>query len=154
MPRFLVDRTLGRLTRWLRLLGYDAVWESGDDVAGLLARAQADGRVLLTRDTLVIERRPVRRGDVTAVLLRGDHVEEQLRQLRVELGLCRRGPARCLVCNERLEVLTVEQARLRVPAYVAETQTEFRYCAVCDRITWPATHWESASRVLRAAGFL
>jgi uncharacterized protein with PIN domain len=153
-PRFLVDRTVGRLARWLRLLGYDAVWEPTDDLAGLLALAESEKRVLLTRDTLLIERRPVRHGDVKAVLLRGDHVEEQLRQLRVEIGLRPQGSSRCLVCNAALERLTAEQARLRVPPYVAETQTEFHHCAVCDRITWPATHWENASRVLRAAGFL
>jgi uncharacterized protein with PIN domain len=114
-PRFLVDRTVGRLARWLRLLGYDAVWEPTDDLAGLLALAESEKRVLLTRDTLLIERRPVRHGDVKAVRAPRRPREEQLRQLRVEIGLRPQGSSRCLICNAALERLTAEQARLRVP---------------------------------------
>ncbi|MFH0916312.1 MAG: Mut7-C RNAse domain-containing protein [bacterium] len=152
-PCLLVDRTLGRLARWLRLLGYDAVWERSAGPAELLARAQAESRGLLTRDTLLVERRAVRRGLVRAVLVRDDLVADQLRRLRIEQGLRRVAEPRCLVCNGPLEPRVLRHVRDRVPPYVARTQTRFSFCPACDRVTWPATHWESMQRRLAEAGF-
>jgi len=151
--RFLVDRTLGRLVRWLRLLGYDTVWDRFGAPAAVLARAAEEDRVVLTRDTLLVERRPVRRGHVRAVLVRADLLAEQLQQLRSEEGLRRRGEPRCLVCNGRLELRAPYEVRERVPRYVAQTQTRFTYCPTCDRVTWPATHWDNMQRTLDNAGF-
>ena len=150
---FLVDRTLGRLARWLRLLGYDTIWEAAAGPADLLARAEREDRVLITRDTLLVERRAVHRGRIRAILVRGDRVAEQLRQLRVEEGLRSVGASRCLVCNSSLEELRVDAVRQRVPPYVAATQEHFTYCPVCDRVTWPATHWDDMQRRLAEAGF-
>ena len=150
----LVDGTLGRLARWLRLLGYDAANDGEAGPADLVARAEAEGRVLLTRDTLLVERRAVHRGRVRAVLVRGDTLSEQLEQLRAEEGLRRVGPPRCLVCNGELQHLSVDDVRDRVPPYVAATQASFTYCPVCDRVTWPATHWADMTRRLAEAGLL
>lgn len=150
---FLADRTVGRLARYLRMLGHDTVWDVGSDASGLLAKACAEGRTLLTRDTLLVQRRAVRRGVVRAVLVRDDRVVDQLKQLRGELGLRREGPSRCLVCNASLQELPPTLAKDRVPPYVAATQNRFRYCPACDRITWAATHLEDMQRRLREAGY-
>ncbi len=152
-PPLLVDRTLGRLARWLRLLGYDTVWDRSGGPASVLARALEEDRVVLTRDTLLVARRAVCRGQTRAVLVRSDHVVEQLRQLRQEEGLLRLREPRCLVCNGLLEPRAPGEVRERVPPYVAQTQTRFGYCPVCDRVTWPATHWENMQRTLARAGF-
>jgi hypothetical protein len=152
-PRFLVDRTLGRLVRWLRLLGYDTAWDRSGDPPAVLARAAEEERVVLTRDTLLVERRPVGRGQVRAILVRADLLVDQLRQLHDEEGVGRRGEPRCLVCNGLLQGRAPEQVRERVPPYVAQTQTRFTYCPPCDRVTWPATHWENMQRTLDDAGF-
>jgi uncharacterized protein with PIN domain len=148
-----VDRTLGRLARWLRLLGHDTAWVPEAKPDELLAQAEREDRVLLTRDTLIMERRAVHRGRVRAVLVRGDHLAGQLEQLRTEEGLHRVGPPRCLVCGSRLERMSPEEARGRVPAYVAETQPAFTYCPACDRVMWPATHWKDMQRRLAEGGF-
>lgn len=151
-PRLLADEMLGRLARWLRVLGYDTAWKRGvsDDV--LLQQAERQGRLLLTRDTLLAQRRAVRRGAVTALLVRHDHLHDQLVQLRADLSLQQVAEPRCLVCNGELRPVTVEYAALRVPPYVAATQTAFRYCTACDRVVWPGTHWDEMLRVLRRAG--
>ncbi len=151
--RFLVDEMLGRLSRWLRILGYDAEWARDVEDDALLDRAAAEGRVLLTRDTLLMQRRAVRRGQVTAVLVRGDRIIDQLRYLREELGLFRQAESRCVVCNVRLERLGRLEAGLRVPAYVFETQHSFRECPRCARVYWQGTHREHMERLLRDAGY-
>jgi uncharacterized protein len=150
---FLADRTVGRLARWLRLLGYDTVWDGDSGPPRLLARAEKEGRVLLTRDTLLVERRAVHKGRVRAVLVRCDHLAGQLQQLRTEEGLHQVGPARCLVCNGEVRSLGVDEVRRRVPPFVAATQSVFTYCPHCDRVTWPATHWDDMCRRMREVGF-
>lgn len=150
--KLLVDRTLGRLARLLRLLGYDAAWDRGAGPAALLGRAETEDRLLLTRDTLLVERRAVHQGRVRVLLVRGNILPEQVEQLRAELGLQRVGPPRCLVCNSPLEEMSLAQAHDRVPPYVAATQQCFTHCPVCDRVTWPATHWQDMQRRLADLG--
>ena len=70
--KLLVDRTLGRLARLLRLLGYDTAWGRETSSAALLAQAESEDRLLLTRDTLLVERRAVHLGHVRALLVRGN----------------------------------------------------------------------------------
>jgi uncharacterized protein with PIN domain len=90
---------------------------------------------------------------VRAVLVRADHLVDQLGQLRREEEVTRRGEPRCLVCNGLLEARSPQDVRERVPRYVTQTQTRFTYCPICDRVTWAATHWENMQRTLGDAGF-
>ncbi|GAB4254451.1 MAG: Mut7-C RNAse domain-containing protein [Thermoleophilia bacterium] len=145
---------LGRLGRWLRVLGYDAEDAGGRDDDALLRVAESERRMLLTRDTRFVERRAVRRGSVSALLVLHDHLTDQLRQLHEELGITQVGPPRCLVCNSALVNIEREQARGLVPEYVYRTQSRFRYCPHCDRVVWPGTHWQEMRRVLSAQGII
>ncbi len=140
--RFLCDMMLGRLAKWIRLLGYDAAYFREISDAALLRLAREENRVLLTRDTGIMERRAVRLGQVKAVLIKRDGWREQLAQLAGELGL-RPSPARrCAVCNHELSTARLEDVKELVPPYVRHTQRDFRRCPACGRIYWPATHWD------------
>jgi uncharacterized protein len=140
--RFLADCNVGRLARWLRVLGYDAEYEPRLPDSQVVARALAEGRVLLTRDVDMTRRRVVAGGTVRAVLLRDDRVEEQLRQVVDELGLAP-GPAlsRCLECNVALEPRPKSAVAALLPPYVRATQERFSQCPGCARVYWPGTHW-------------
>ncbi|MGC8839517.1 MAG: Mut7-C RNAse domain-containing protein, partial [Anaerolineae bacterium] len=81
-PTFLLDGMLGRLARWLRILGYDAAFEPDLEDAQLVRRARAEGRILLTRDRDLARRRGVR-----VLLLEYECLEGQLQQLQRDLGL-------------------------------------------------------------------
>jgi len=138
-PRLLVDAMLGRLARWLRLLGCDAVLAPNDATdMELVRRARAEGRTILTRDTALARRR-----GVAVLLVASMELTAQLRQVVGQLGIGReRIGTRCLVCNHELVSLSREDARGRVPLYVWETQHQFHYCPQCDRVYWAGTHWE------------
>ncbi len=142
---------LGSLARWLRVLGFDVHYDPRLDDAGLVERAAAEERMILTRDTRLIRRRRARHH----LLVRSEAVEEQLRQVLDELGLelmPDRLLGRCLRCNEPLVELSAEAARDQVPPYVALTQKRFRRCPACHRIYWRATHVERMHRRLQAMG--
>jgi uncharacterized protein with PIN domain len=138
-PRYFADAMLGSLARWLRAAGLDVLYEADIEDAELVERAAAEGRTILTRDRRLVERRLAR----DHLLIASDDVDEQLRQVLDMLDLERlalRPFGRCLECNERLAAMSRAEASSRVPAYVARTCSEFRYCAGCDRIFWRATH--------------
>ncbi len=138
-PRFVVDQMLGQLARWLRLLGYDAVYSNRLDDPELARLSQAEDRILLTRDRELARRRRVR-----AILIESDQPAEQMAQMVHELRIHPVAPlSRCLVCNAPLAAMEREAARDRVPPYVYATQRQFSCCPGCDRIYWPGTHWHS-----------
>jgi uncharacterized protein with PIN domain len=143
MHRFLADSNVGRLARWLRAYGYDAAYAPHVDDSQLIGRALAEGRVLLTRDSGLMQRRVVVRGSLRAVLLRSDQVTDQLRQVVGELELAGdRALSRCLECNVELEPRPKQEVTERLPPHVRATQTRFSGCPRCGRVYWPGTHWQ------------
>ena len=140
--KFLVDRMLGTLTRYLRFMGYDtlsanslAPGNSREDTA-LLELARDEDRVLLTRD-----RELARRGGERAVFLPSEEVMDQVRTLST-LGLITPGLAmdRCSLCNEVLRPAT--GAEVCAAEYVPSGRgsLEFFTCPSCRRIYWMGSH--------------
>jgi uncharacterized protein with PIN domain len=138
-PCLLADAMLGRLARWLRLLGYDtAYWRDGSDAA-LIRQARAEGRLILTRDHQLAGRR-----GVAALLVTAETLDEQIAEVRAALALLGGNPqpfTRCPECNSILADLPRPAARDLVPPYVWHTQLEFRRCPDCGRVYWKGTHW-------------
>ena len=135
---------LGTLAKWLRILGYDTRYDPALDDHQLARLARAEDRVLLTRDHELARRRGLR-----SLLIASQTLDDQLLQVVTDLELDPdRSFSRCPVCNEALERLEYDQARARVPAYVARTQRSFKVCPVCQRVYWRGTHWQRMDRRL------
>jgi len=149
-PKFIVDRNVGKLTRWLRLMGYDARFFEGSDDSQLVAVAKEEGRVILTRDTQIMKRRVITSGQIKAVLIQSDEPERQIRQVIDTLDLdCQFKPfTLCLECNQPLVERNKEEVKELVPPYVFKTQSQFRQCPTCKRIYWRGTHWRAMTRRL------
>jgi hypothetical protein len=159
-PRFLADAMLGRLARWLRILGYDAEYFPGEDDE-LIRRARREGRLLLTRDTRLLRRRaagarPVPGRDAERLpphlFIESDHVMEQLRQVVAALHLRPAAPPahRCSCCNAVLEPRDKAQVLGLIPDFVWSHQQAFWACPRCQRIYWAGTHRRRMEEVIRA----
>lgn len=150
-PTLAADAMLGGLTRWLRALGLDVSYDPALDDAELVARAAEEGRVILTRDRKLVERRLARRH----LLIASDEVGAQLRQVLADLAIevvADRVLSRCLRCNAPLTDLPRELALARVPPFVASTQERYRECPLCRRVFWSATHAARMRQRLAAFG--
>jgi uncharacterized protein with PIN domain len=149
VPRFLADAMLGRLARWLRLLGYDTVYDPGQD-RELLERAWREGRLFLTRDTRLLRRRRL----PPHLFIRSDQVSDQVREVLSALGLPRaaRAPRRCLRCNALLEPRRKDEVAGLVPEFVWSEHQDFWGCPDCARIYWPGTHRQRMEEAIRALG--
>lgn len=136
--RLLADCMLGKLAKWLRLMGYDTAYYNAASDPELARRARAEGRVLLTRDRELSIRRGLR-----TLLIQSEVLEEQVREIQSALGPPPHPPlSRCAVCNAVLETVSPADIADRVPPYVLRTQTEFRHCPGCKRIYWPGSHFQ------------
>ncbi len=142
--RLLADGMLGRLARWLRLLGYDTAYERDADDLHLARRARAEGRVLLTRDRELAARR-----GLSTLLIESEVVEEQVRQVQETIGPPPE-PAlsRCTICNMVLEPVAREQVAELVPPYVLRTHEQFWLCPGCGRVYWQGTHLRQIKRMV------
>jgi len=145
-PRLLADSMLGRLAKWLRLLGYDTAYDNRADDHELAHRARLEKRVLLTRDRELSARKGLR-----TLLIESETLEEQVQQVIEQLGPPAADPlSRCSVCNTPLELAEPEQVADRVPPYVLKTQRKLRICPGCGRVYWPGTHRDHMIERLRA----
>ena len=138
--RFLADAHLGRLARYLRMLGFDSLYENALPDRDLIRISTGEGRVLLTRDRELLMHRDLTHG----VYVRGTRPREQLTYVidRLDLGHSSRPFTRCMSCNGGLEEVEKEQVVDRLPARVAERHQCFNECPNCGRVYWPGTHWE------------
>jgi hypothetical protein len=142
---------VGKLATWLRIMGYDTIFFEGTNDAVMVARALQENRIILTRDTRIMERGLITSGRVKAMLIASDEPEEQLRQVIDTLQLdCDFKPFTiCLECNQPLAERTREEVKDRVPPYVFKTQPQYMECPRCHRIYWRGTHWTAMTDKLR-----
>jgi len=140
---------LGKLAKWLRMLGYDTLYLPDADDDELVRIAVREDRVLLTRDHRLSDRRMVRK---RCVFVDWGSTGAQVRQVIDALGLAVSEEAlftRCAVCNSEIIRIDKADVRGRVPPYVYKTQTDYGYCAACDKIYWRGTHVQHVVEALR-----
>ena len=149
--RFIVDHNVGKLAKWLRLMGYDTLFFKGSSDSQMIAMAMAENRVILTRDTQIMRRRLVTSGQLKAILIQSDEPERQIRQVIDILKLdCRFQPfSICLECNQPLAERSREQVKDLVPPYVFQIQNQYMECPACHRIYWRGTHWQAMTKNLK-----
>lgn len=139
---------MGRLCRWLRILGYDARYFLEMNVAEILITSLREERIILTRYAKFGEHRGAR-----IVNIESDFVKEQLAQVTVELKITPDEDAmfsRCTLCNEEVVEIEKDKVKDRVLQYVYDTNEDFSICPACSRIYWKGTHWGNVAKILQA----
>jgi len=154
-PRFVVDVNVGRLAKWLRVMGYDAPVPSVAEDNNLVRLALREGRIMITKDSKLMERRVVTSGQLKAVLIRHDDLKSQLQQVVEALGLKdHKKFSRCIRCSLVLIPVPKASVEARVPPYVYETQEVFMACPGCHRLYWRGTHWANMAHDLVELGVI
>lgn len=152
-PKFIVDLNVGRLAKWLRIMGYDALFVPGIEDGELVRLAQEEGRIVLTRDRFIMRRRVVATGKLGALLIDSEGLEGQIRQVVETYQLNALGRfSRCIECNVSLADVAREVVQERVPPFVFQTQEEFMECPSCQKLYWRGTHWHNMLQELARVG--
>ncbi|MCX8036565.1 MAG: Mut7-C RNAse domain-containing protein [Candidatus Sumerlaeia bacterium] len=139
MLRFFADDHLGKLARWLRLLGYDTLHFPAIADELLAARAAAESRIVLTRDSSLARRFP----DIEVMRLADEDPFRQLAAVVREFHLdCERALfTRCMVCNSLLVDVEKETCREEVPPEAFARCHRFARCSGCGKLYWDGTHY-------------
>lgn len=149
-PRFVVDAHLGKLARYLRLLGFDTLFENDCGDAALVRAVEAEHRILLTRDRALLMRRGVTHG----CYIRAVRPLEQLGYLirRLDLYRCFRPFTRCMLCNGPLVGVAKQEVEEAIPPRVRAVQEKFWRCEGCGQVYWRGSHYERLHRLVRELG--
>jgi hypothetical protein len=146
---FAVDKMLGKLAKWLRILGYDAYYSNKIKPETLISLAIRDNRIILTRNHKLLKRKH----NIPVILIHSDTVEKQLKELNTTVPLStERFFTRCPICNRKTYPIDKEGVKDIVPPYVYQTQDKFTHCIRCGRIYWQGTHITRAQEWLKNIG--
>jgi uncharacterized protein with PIN domain len=145
-PRFIADAMLGRLARWLRIMGFDTAYEEHITDAELVRRSLQEQRVILTRDRALPEEWRV----ASVFVLTSETGVGQLREVVRAFDLAADVVlfTRCSVCNARLEPASRDSVRADVPERIFATHDVFRRCPGCSRVYWRGSHADRMERVV------
>lgn len=145
--KFLTDASLGKLAKWLRILGYDTAIYPAQAGRAVLRIADAEKRIVLTRR----QDMPERQFSGRLFLITNKDTRNQLAEVINEFSLTISSDkmfAICLVCNERLIPATKEEVRDIVPPFVFENVAKFTKCPHCQKIYWAGTHQRNSMQFL------
>ena len=150
--KFIADGMLGKLTRWLRLLGYDVEYSNKMDDAQLIRIAKKEQRILFTRD-LELYQQATAKG-VDAFYLEGKTEAEKLAHLakrfniKLEIDMA---TSRCTKCNTQVKPTSKEKVADKVEKSTFSYYNEFWECPKCGQIYWQGAHWTKIRKTLEAA---
>jgi uncharacterized protein len=142
-PAFFCDAMLGGLARWLRASGYDARFEHGIDDSVIVTEALDTGRILLSSDGPMFERKVIRDRQLKALFVPRQLTRiQQLTYVVDKLNL-QRHPARCMACGGELRELPKHSVISEAPPLAYRSCDKFFRCTRCDKLLWRGTHWRA-----------
>jgi hypothetical protein len=151
---FLLDGMLGKLARWLRMLGYEATYENDCSDHDLLTKAKRDSLILLTSDE-ELYRTATMRG-IESYLVQGRTEPERLANLagryKLSLDIDTRN-SRCPICGSPIEETHKDEVESSVPPATFKVYPTFWVCTnpKCAKVYWQGSHWKKIEQTLRTA---
>ncbi|MEM2936069.1 MAG: Mut7-C RNAse domain-containing protein [Candidatus Bathyarchaeia archaeon] len=150
--RFVADGMLGKLTRWLRMLGHDVKYSSELGDKKLIEIAEAESRILLTRDLELYQQATVQ--GVESFLVEEKPEAEKLAalakrfnfKLEIDIAL-----SRCPKCNARIRPIAKEEVLDKIPKKTASNYEDFWECDSCNQVYWQGSHWKRIDKTLKEA---
>ena len=144
--KFVADVMVGKLARWLRVLGFDVLYSNNYDDDEIVRIGNEESRVILTRDVGLAGRRLQTR----SLLIDSGDYKQQVQQVLRSFDLKQFNAfSRCLECNTVLQEVEKETVFEQVPPFVYLTQDRFATCPSCDRVYWHGTHTEEMLKQIR-----
>jgi uncharacterized protein len=137
--RFILDVHLGKLARYLRLLGFDSLYRNDFDDAEIIAISLSQRRIILTRDKGILKTGAVTHGYWLREIRPKAQLREVVRALNLERSI--KPFSRCMVCNFELCRVEKEEIVDLLPERVREKQDKFVRCSGCHRIFWAGSHY-------------
>ena len=137
-PAFVLDSNLGRLARYLRLMGFDTLYQNNYDDETVATIADQEQRIVLTRDRALLQRKIITRGYFVREVRPRLQVKEVL--ARFDLYRLVEPFSRCIRCNGDLQSVDKQTIEERLEPRTRQYFDSFRICTVCGQIYWQGSH--------------
>jgi len=150
--KFIADSMLGKLARWLRMLGHDVIYTIQLNDNDLLELAKKENRVLLTKDLELYKRANAKNLD--ALYLEGKSESERLAEVAKRYSLTLEidmEKSHCPVCNTKLKATPKEQLSGEIEKNTFTYYDKFWKCPNCGQVYWQGAHWNQISNTLKEA---
>lgn len=149
-PKFICDVHLGRLARYLRMMGFDVLYKNDFKDDEIVRVSLKERRAILTRDSGILKRKEVTHG----YWIRSAKAEAQAKEILERFHLYNeiKEFSRCLECNALLKPVKKETIVSKLPVKVAKSQNEFCICSSCKKIYWKGTHHQKMRLFIRGLG--
>ncbi len=150
--KFLADGMLGKLTRWLRMLGYDVVYSTQLSDNELLELAKAEKRTLITKD-LELYKRAIIRG-IDAFYIEGKTESNRLAEISKRYGLSLEidmDKSHCPICNSPIKPVSKEELNDQLEPNTYRYYERFWRCPNCGQVYWQGAHWKQITKTLTEA---
>jgi uncharacterized protein with PIN domain len=147
--RFIVDVMLGKLAKWLRILGFDAYYKIDLDDENIIKIAQIEKRIILTKDKRLSK--TLEKLSLQYIFIENNDYISQLKQIIICLKIKKSDILilrRCAICNSLIKRVEKELIEGFVPDYVFNTQLDFNICEGCGKIYWSGSHINKIQDVL------
>ena len=147
-PAFILDANLGRLARYLRLLGFDCLYRNDYDDDTLAAIAGREPRTVLTRDRALLQRKLITRG----YFVRAVQPRKQVPEVLARFDLYRQVDpfSRCTRCNGPLQAVDKQAVIKRLEPKTRRYYDQFLQCRDCGQVYWQGSHHTRAQQLIGA----
>jgi uncharacterized protein with PIN domain len=149
---FVVDGMLGKLARWLRMMGHDATYSNVADDVDLLIKAMKENRVLLTRDFALYEQAVSK--SVEAFYVEGSTGPERLAEISARFAFPLEidiEKSRCPKCNTKINPIPKKEIAGEVKKNTLRNYDIFWKCPRCGAVYWQGAHWTKIRATLQEA---
>jgi uncharacterized protein with PIN domain len=150
--KFITDGMLGKLTRWLRMLGHDVKYYRSADDEKLIEITKSEKRILLTRDHKLYQQTVTAGQD--AVLVEATDEAGKLADLASRFGINLEidlSVSRCPKCNSKIESVSKETVVDKIPEATSIHYNQFWKCPNCGQVYWQGAHWKRINETLQEA---
>lgn len=145
-PKFILDVHLGKLAKYLRLCGFDTIYNNHQDDLEIIDTAVLEKRIILTRDIGLLKNRKVTHG----YWMRATDPKKQIVEILKKFDLFSKMKpfTRCLECNLKTQPIAKEQILDRLAPRTQSYYTEFHICTQCNRLYWRGSHYEKMQKLI------
>jgi len=145
---FILDSHLGKLAKYLRMLGFDTLYRNDYEDREIIDIALSEKRIILTRDKSLLKAKTINRG----YYVRSTEKHEQLKEVVHKFDLYNqfRSFTRCMTCNAELVRKKKEDIVHKIDPDIARIFDEFYYCPDCDKVFWKGSHFERMEKLILA----
>lgn len=145
--RFIATKELGRLVKWMRILGFDTEYFRESNYSKLKIASLREQRIVITKNTRIGKPQGIK-----FIQIKSDKLTEQIKELFIQLHI---RPDKdtmfslCTICNIELKPVDKDKIKDKVPEYVFKTQDDFVICPSCQRVYWHGTHRGNVEELLK-----